>query len=165
MVHIQPSYVSLLHIQALTSAPTAFDPNRELVLKWCMLDFMLVLFRHRLLHSRDEPWIIDRCLEIACTIVETISTLAEQNVLIYLQDTSSCMTSSLAVLLQTVSSVIGPTDTTDLFYRLCDTQAGRNQSAAATTSCQLPIMSRLERTHCICGSLHQEDLRQHAESL
>ena len=83
-------------------APPAFEQDKELGIAWSILDFMLIVRRHRLELAPEDSLRRHACLEVACRIVDNIERLAETGALAYLQDTASTMTSSLGVLLRKV---------------------------------------------------------------
>ncbi|WWD22922.1 hypothetical protein CI109_107417 [Kwoniella shandongensis] len=80
--------------------PPGFDYEKEHVGLWSALDFVLILKRHNLDIGPSDPARIDLCLSDAARIVDEIDTLADNGDLEIMQDTESCMTSSLVVLLR-----------------------------------------------------------------
>jgi len=65
-----------------------------------LLDFILIVKRHHLELAPHDILRRDACLGVASQIVDNIEVLAETGELAFLQDTASCMTSSLGVLLR-----------------------------------------------------------------
>jgi len=87
-----------------------------------MLDFMLILHRQRLSEEPGDLWIVDQCLELSMRITDTIEGLTRTQVLQYLQDTSSYMTSSTVVLLEKVKTLSCISTDTQLYDRAAVTQ-------------------------------------------
>ncbi|WVR07895.1 hypothetical protein IAU60_004938 [Kwoniella sp. DSM 27419] len=83
-------------------SPPGFHYEKEHVGLWATLDFMLCLKRHMLETNPSDPSRIDACLGDAARIAEEIDILADNGDLGIMQDTSSCMASSLVVLLRKV---------------------------------------------------------------
>ncbi|ORX37541.1 hypothetical protein BD324DRAFT_622303 [Kockovaella imperatae] len=82
--------------------PPDFHWENEHSVKWSILDFILILQRQRLDLNPTDPLRLDMCLGVASEIVDLIAALADNGGLAVLQDTASCMTSSLAVLLHKI---------------------------------------------------------------
>ncbi|WWC92591.1 uncharacterized protein L201_007550 [Kwoniella dendrophila CBS 6074] len=82
--------------------PVGFEYEKEHVGLWATLDFMLVLKRHHLEASPNDPIRIDACLKYASRITDEIDTVANNGDLEIMQDTSSVMASSLTVLLRKI---------------------------------------------------------------
>ncbi|OCF38974.1 hypothetical protein I317_07229 [Kwoniella heveanensis CBS 569] len=80
--------------------PPGFDYEKEHVGLWAVLDFMLILKRHRLEVAPTDPARIDACLSDASRVADEIDILADNGDLEIMQDTSSCMASALCVLLR-----------------------------------------------------------------
>ncbi|KAK8844525.1 hypothetical protein IAR55_006371 [Kwoniella newhampshirensis] len=80
--------------------PPGFDYEKEHVGLWSTLDFVLILKRHNLDIGPSDPARIDLCLADTARIVDEIDILADNGDLEIMQDTESCMTSSLVVLLR-----------------------------------------------------------------
>nr|XP_019009527.1 uncharacterized protein I206_06176 [Kwoniella pini CBS 10737]OCF48308.1 hypothetical protein I206_06176 [Kwoniella pini CBS 10737] len=80
--------------------PIGFEYEKEHVGLWSTLDFMLVLKRHYLEASPNDPIRIDACLSYASRITDQIDEVANNGDLEIMQDTSSVMASSLTVLLR-----------------------------------------------------------------
>lgn len=62
-----------------------------------MLDFMFTLKRQHYELKPDLPMRLDACLSVASQIVDEIDSLGKLGVLGVMQDTASCMTSSLGI--------------------------------------------------------------------
>jgi len=76
-----------------------FLVDQEQILKWCMLDFILVIHRYKIAHNDMDQGALDQCLSTSDAITSIIEKLAQTGALTYIQDTSSCMTSSMVTLL------------------------------------------------------------------
>lgn len=85
-----------------TGPPPGFDLEKEHIGLWCTLDFLLIIKRHHLENAPSDPSRIDACLSDATKVAEQIEILANNGELGLMQDTESCMTSSLVVLLRNV---------------------------------------------------------------
>jgi hypothetical protein len=79
-----------------------FDLDKENIGLWCTLDFLLIIKRHNLENAPYDPSRIDACLSDAAKVAEQVDILANNGELDLMQDTESCMTSSLVVLLRNV---------------------------------------------------------------
>lgn len=80
--------------------PPGFDQDIEGVVHWSILDFVLVMQRYRYEMGRErerDPVRLDQCLCVVGRIVREIEALAANGLLIVMQDSASCMTSSLIV--------------------------------------------------------------------
>ena len=77
-----------------------------------MLDFMLVIHRYKIANNDMDQDTLDQCLSTSDAITSIIETLAQTGALTYIQDTSSCMTSSMVTLLVKVCylAVMAATD-------------------------------------------------------
>jgi len=82
-----------------------FDPESEHVIAWCILDFMFTLKRQYYELASHEPMRLDTCLSIASQIVDEIEILGKKGTLGIMQDTASCMTSSLGTFFHKVSFI------------------------------------------------------------
>ena len=82
--------------------PPNFEPDKEHVIIWSILDLIHILHRHRLELAPHDPLRVDMCLSSASKCVDEIELLAETGPLPIMQDTGSCMTSSLIVFLRKV---------------------------------------------------------------
>ncbi|WWC73872.1 uncharacterized protein I206_107844 [Kwoniella pini CBS 10737] len=106
-VHLASSIDVLAQSEALLcrywrkeAPPIGFEYEKEHVGLWSTLDFMLVLKRHYLEASPNDPIRIDACLSYASRITDQIDEVANNGDLEIMQDTSSVMASSLTVLLR-----------------------------------------------------------------
>lgn len=68
-----------------------------------MLDFILVIHRYKIANNDMDEGALNQCLSTSDAITTIIETLAHTGALTYIQDTSSCMTSSMVTLLVKVS--------------------------------------------------------------
>ena len=72
-----------------------------------MLDFILVIHRYKIANNDMDQGALDQCLSTSDAITNIIETLAQTGALTYIQDTSSCMTSSMVTLLVKVRCLVG----------------------------------------------------------
>ena len=86
----------------MVAPPPNFEPDKEHVIIWSILDLIHILHRHRLELAPQDPLRVDMCLSSASKCVDEIELLAETGPLPIMQDTGSCMTSSLIVFLRKV---------------------------------------------------------------
>lgn len=84
-------------------APGDFEPEAEGGIRWSILDFLFILQRYLLELQPDDLGRREICLNTCDRIVAQIEILAEKGDLNVMQDTASCMTSSLVVFLRKVS--------------------------------------------------------------
>jgi hypothetical protein len=75
----------------------------EHVLLWSILDLIFIMKRFRLDMVPTDPLRLDSCLHVVSRIADEIDILANNGMLVIMQDSASCMTSSLAVFMQKVS--------------------------------------------------------------
>lgn len=81
----------------ILAPPPGFEQDSEQVIAWCMLDFMFTLKRQHYELNPTLPTRLDACLSVASQIVDEIDSLGKLGVLGIMQDTASCMTSSLGI--------------------------------------------------------------------
>lgn len=75
----------------------------EHVLLWSILDFMFIMKRYRHDMMRQDSLRLDSCLEIVSRIADEVDTLAANGMLVIMQDSASCMTSSMVAYCRKVS--------------------------------------------------------------
>lgn len=82
--------------------PPQFEQDIEGVLLWSILDFVLVMKRYRYEMARGprDPLRLDQCLHVVSRITAEIEALSANGLLIIMQDSASCMTSSLIVFIR-----------------------------------------------------------------
>lgn len=98
--------------------PPCFEQEIEGVLLWSILDFILVMKRYRYemgssslptassgsgvngVRAARDPVKLDQCLHVVSRITAEIETLSSNGLLIIMQDSASCMTSSLIVFIR-----------------------------------------------------------------
>lgn len=84
--------------------PPCFEQDIEGVLLWSILDFVLVMKRYRYEMARGprerDPLRLDQCLHVVSRITAEIEALSANGLLIIMQDSASCMTSSLIVFIR-----------------------------------------------------------------
>lgn len=88
------------------AVPPGFDSETEHVIAWCILDFLFTLKRQHHELAPNVAMRLDACLSIASQIVDEIEVLGKKGTLGIMQDTASCMTSSLGIFFHKASSRI-----------------------------------------------------------
>lgn len=83
-------------------APGDFEPEAEGGIRWSILDFLFILQRYLLELRPHDMMRREICLNTCDRILAQIEILAEKGDLNVMQDTASCMTSSLVVFLRKV---------------------------------------------------------------
>lgn len=86
-----------------TAPPPCFDQDVEHVLLWSILDFIFVMKRFHMEMKPSDPLRLDTCLHLVSRIADEIDILANNGMLVIMQDSASCMTSSLVVFMRKVS--------------------------------------------------------------
>lgn len=99
------SAVSALLIPA---PPPCFNQELEHVLLWSILDFMFIMKRYRADMVRQDPLRLDSCLEIVSRIADEVDILAANGMLVIMQDSASCMTSSMVAFARKVGVPSSP---------------------------------------------------------
>lgn len=107
-------------LMCYAAPPPNFEPDKERVIMWSILDFIHILHRHRLELAPQDPLRLDMCLASASKCVDEIELLAETGPLPIMQDTGSCMTSSLIVFFRKGSRAV-PLHSFDL-HQIGDTR-------------------------------------------
>lgn len=79
-----------------------FRQDVEHVMLWSILDFMFIMQRYRVEIAVFDHLRLDSCLAVASRIAGEIDLLADNGELEIMQDTASCMTSSMVVFLRKV---------------------------------------------------------------
>lgn len=88
-----------------TAPPPRFEQDIEHVLLWSILDFVFVMKRYRMEVSPNDSMRVDACLEVVSRIADEIDTVAQNGMLIIMQDSASCMTANLVDFARKVCSL------------------------------------------------------------
>lgn len=83
------------------------------MVKWTVLHCRFIVKRQQIeMASEGEehatkqvPYLLDQCLNVICEIVDLVEEVARRGLLVVMQDTGSCMTSTMVVFLKKVSAV------------------------------------------------------------
>lgn len=86
---------------------------------WSILDFVFVMKRYRLEISPHDLLRVDACLEIASRIADEIDILADNGMLIIMQDSASCMTANLVDFGRKVGHARDLLGLTEQVFRYC----------------------------------------------
>lgn len=87
--------------------PPCFDTDVEHVLLWSILDFMFIMKRFHLDMAPHDQLRLDSCLHIVARVADEVDILASNGMLVIMQDSASCMTSSLVVFMRKVGATVG----------------------------------------------------------
>ena len=92
-----------------TRPALTFNPESKQLVRWCMLDFILVLRRHLYELCPDRLLRLDACLVVIAQIVDVVEEFAVSGGLGVMQDTALFMCSSLGSFLHQVRGSTRPT--------------------------------------------------------